>query len=91
MTKESCISLRKNRTICLSSSKDNYLRIIDNPIKVRRWIDDCYKEMPELFPANFSLGYRMKDTYTSRKQTIKIQRIQLYNKVNYTIRPSFLI
>jgi hypothetical protein len=47
--------------------------------------------MPELFPANFGAGYRLKDDRTSAKQEVLIRRIILRDGTAYSIRPSFLM
>jgi hypothetical protein len=44
-----------------------------------------------LFPPEIRRGYRMKDTYTSRKTGWKLRRIDLRNDESYLVRPSFLM
>ena len=84
-------SSRGHRTICLPISEEAYLEIINDPAAFRRAIDDCFGWMPELFPANFAQGYRLKDDRMSAKQEILIRRVRLKDGTAYSIRPSFLM
>jgi len=58
MTEELAPSSRHNRTLCLPISKEKYAKIIADSIQSRKWIDDCYQQMPELFLSDFSLAYQ---------------------------------
>ena len=78
-------------TICLPISKELYQSVIDSPAAFRRTLDRFYQEMPELFPANFAHGYRLKDARFSAKQETLIRRIVLRDGTAYSIRPSFLM
>ena len=60
MTGELVSSSRHNRTLCLPISKEKYGQIIEDSIQTGEWIDDCYQQMPWLFPSDFSLGYYME-------------------------------
>jgi hypothetical protein len=82
---------RGHRTICLPIAEETYARIIVDPVEFRRTLDDCFRRMPELFPANFAGGYQLKDDRTSVKQQIRIRRIALRDGSAYSIRPSFLM
>ena len=82
---------RGHRTICLPISEEAYSRIIDDPVAFRRALDECFQGMPELFPANFAHGYRLKDDRTSAKQGVLIRRIVTRDGTAYSIRPSFLM
>ena len=70
-------SSRGHRTICLPIAEEDYLRIIHDPKAFRRTLDDCFRQIPELFPVNFALGYQLKDDRMSAKQQIPIRRILL--------------
>ena len=70
-------SSRGHRTICLPISEAAYAQIIDDPALVRQTLEDCFQQMPELFPANFAHGYRLKDDRISAKQEVRIRRIVL--------------
>ena len=83
-------TFRKNRNICLPFTQENYEKIVYDPIKFRKSIDDRIKAFPELFPSEIVNGYLMKDIYRSKKQLIWIRRIEVAG-INYTIRPSFIM
>jgi hypothetical protein len=82
---------RGHRTICLPISEEAYARIIDDPAAFRRALDECFRGMPELFPADLAHGYRLKDDRTSAKQGVLIRRIVTRDGTAYSIRPSFLM
>jgi hypothetical protein len=82
---------RGHRTICLPFAEESYLRIITDPAEFRRAIDDRFQSMPELFPAGFLEGYRLKDDRVSAKQKIPIRRLVLKDGTAYSVRPSFLL
>src|SRR4051794_20198898 len=84
-------SSRGHRTICLPIAEEAYLQAVDDPVAFRRWIDDRFRETPELFPAHFDQGYQLKDARRSIKQAIPIRRILTKDKAAYSIRPSFLM
>ncbi len=79
------------RTICLPVSEEEYPQVVDSPTECRRFLDDRYANMPELFPEGFEDGYEMKDSYWSRKMQLRLRRIELRNGVAYTLRPSFVM
>lgn len=83
-------SNRNNRTICLPFSQEIYLSNIDNASDFRKSVDERIKMFPELFPFEIAKGYKMKDGYFSKKQKIKLRRIEI-DGVAYSIRPSFLM
>ena len=84
-------SSRANRTICLPLAEEAYSQIVADPTAFRRAIDYLFRSRPELFPANFADGYRLKDDRRSTKQEIPIRRVRLKDGAAYSIRPSFLI
>ncbi len=79
---------RHNRTVCLPIDQVTYEAMIPNPVEVRNTIDESIKHFPELFPSSIHEGYRMKDSFTSKKLGIVLRRIQCSDGA-YTIRPSF--
>ena len=81
---------KNNRTICLPFSQEVYNANINDPIDFRKCIDERIKLFPELFPPEVTKGYRMKDIYHSKKQSVPIRRIKIAG-IPYTIRPSFLM
>ena len=84
-------SSRGYRTICLPISEAAYAQSIDDPARFRQTLEDSFQQMPELFPANFAHGYRLKDDRISAKQEVRIRRIVLRDGTAYSIRPSFLM
>jgi hypothetical protein len=82
---------RGHRTICLPIAEETYRRVVNDPVAFRRWIDDCFRDAPELFPADFARGYELKDDRMSVKQGLPIRRILTRDKTAYSIRPSFLL
>ncbi len=83
-------TLRRNRTICLPITPVAYEAMIQNPVDVRKTINDSIDRFPELFPSSIHEGYRMKDSYKSKKLGIVIRRIQCFDGA-YSIRPSFVM
>src|SRR4051812_22189266 len=82
---------RGHRTLCLPIAEEAYLQAVNDPVAFRRWIDDCFREAPELFPADFARGYQLKDGRTSVKRAIPIRRILTKGQIAYSVRPSFLM
>jgi hypothetical protein len=82
---------RGHRTICLPISEETYRQIVDDPQLFRRTLDECFRQMPELFPTNFAEGYQLKDGRRSAKQNLRIRRIVLNDGIAYSVRPSFLM
>src|SRR3954465_16079053 len=84
-------SSRWHRTICSPIAEEPFLQASHDPAAFRRWIDDCFRETPELFPANFARGYELKDGRTSVRQGLPIRRLLTRDKTAYSVRPSFLM
>jgi hypothetical protein len=82
---------RGHRTLCLPIAEEVYRRIVAVPAEFRRELDDCFRRMPELFPANFAQGYQLKDDRSSAKRKIPIRRIITRDGIAYSVRPSFLM
>jgi hypothetical protein len=82
---------RGHRTLCLPFAEESYFRVIDDPIEFRRAIDERFQSMPELFPAGFAEGYRLKDDRVSVKRKVPIRRLILKDGTAYGVRPSFLM
>src|SRR5512142_826629 len=81
---------RGHRTICLPIPEPTYHQVIDDPRAFRRTIDDCFRRMPELFPANFQ-GYQLMGHRLSAKRGAMIRRVRLRDGTAYSIRPAFLM
>jgi hypothetical protein len=84
-------SSRGHRTICLPIAEETYRQIVGSPSEFRRAIDDCFRQRPELFPADVAHGYQLKDKRRSAKQGLLIRRIVTSDGTAYSIRPSFLM
>jgi hypothetical protein len=82
---------RGHRTLCLPFAEESYSRIIGDPVEFRRAIDERFQSMPELFPAGFAAGYRLKDDRVSAKRKVSIRRLILKDGTAYGVRPSFLM
>ncbi|WP_207682955.1 hypothetical protein [Desulfonema magnum] len=61
-----------------------------DPLQFRLRIDEMIAAHPELFPPGAERGWRTKDSYISKKQGIKIRRIEI-GGVSHTVRPSFVM
>ena len=90
MAERSTRPVRGNKTICIPCSPQQYEQVIDDPEAFRRLLDRQIEATPELFPPEIRRGYRMKDTYTSRKTGWTLRRIELRNLECYLVRPCFL-
>ena len=82
---------RGHKTICIPCSQPEYERVVGDPEAFRTLLDQQIEATPELFPPEIGRGYRMKDTYTSRKTGWKLRRIELRDLQCYLVRPSFLM
>ena len=83
---------RHNRVICIpfSPSVKDYIKTVYDHVKFRASLDAMIKQFPELYPAEITAGYRMKDIKESKKLSIPIRRIEI-SGVSHTIRPSFVM
>jgi hypothetical protein len=81
---------RRCSTICLPASKDDYLELLDSPDAFRRWVDQAFRDSPELFPEDFARGYTLKDFRSSKRLGIRTRRIRLKaTRQAFSVRPSF--
>jgi hypothetical protein len=72
--------------------KDLYDRIIDSPQPFRLWLDQAFRQSPELFPKDFAQGYTLKDARTSAKLGLRLRRIRCKATGSaFTVRPSFVL
>ena len=55
-------------TICLPASPDSYQQLIDSPTLFRQWLDQTFRDSPELLPKAFAQGYTLKDDRRSAKR-----------------------
>ncbi len=56
---------------------------MDDPERYREFLDRLIATSPELFPPEIGRGYRMKDTYRSRKTGWRLRRIELRDGEKY--------
>lgn len=79
-------------TICLPIDQAAYARLIDDPQRFRDWLDDAFRQHPDLFPDGFAQGYRLKDDRRSGKLDLRIRRIRLAATGRaFSVRPSFAL
>ena len=83
-------SSRNNCTICVPFQKATYSSTVDYLPRYRQQLDDFIEKYPELFPHKIRNGYKMQDSYISKKLNIRTRRIKVAGK-NYTVRPSFVM
>src|SRR5262249_21905009 len=87
-----CPRPRGCSTICLPISQELYQRIIDSPAEFRRWLDQAYRDHPELFPKAFAQGYTLKDDRVSVKRGLRLRRIACQADGSaFSIRPAFVL
>jgi len=82
---------RENHTIILPIGQDKYTQIVPHPPKFRAWIDEQFRQHPELFPKTFCKSYKLHDKKTSKKTGVLTRRIELRNGEVWTIHPSFVM
>jgi hypothetical protein len=79
-------------TLCLPISTERYQQIIDSPALFRRWLDEAFRDAPELFPAAFARGYTRKDARVSAKRGLRLRRIRCKaTGAAFSIRPCFVL
>lgn len=79
-------------TICLPLSKEAYPDTVADPGRFRRWLDQSFREHPELFPEAFAHGYRLKDDRASARTGLRLRRIRLKaTGQSFSVRPSFVL
>lgn len=79
-------------TICLATGQDEYPAAVADPARFRAWLDRSFRDSPELFPAAFAKGYRLKDSRRSKKAGLRLRRITCTSTgESFTVRPSFLL
>lgn len=83
---------RSCSTICLPVGNESYLEFVEDPRRFRCWLEQSFRDHPELFPKAFSQGYRLKDDRTSAKTGLRLRRVRLRSTgVSYSVRPSFAL
>jgi hypothetical protein len=83
---------RSCSTICLPIGKDVYRDLVADPRRFRAWLDQAFRDAPELFPKDFASGYRLKDDRLSAKTGLRLRRIRLRaTGAAFSVRPSFAL
>lgn len=79
-------------TICLPISPERYQQLIGSPSLFRHWLDQAFRDAPELFPAAFAHGYTLKDDRVSTKRGLRLRRIRCTaSGAAFSVRPSFVL
>ncbi len=81
---------RQNRRICLPFPQETYNETVSDAFRFRLYIDGMISQCPELSPPEIGDGWRMKDSYVSKKQGVMIRRIEIAG-IACTVRPSFVM
>jgi hypothetical protein len=86
-------SNRRGKSICLPcQSEAEYQAWVADPRHFRQVLQEMNRQHPELFPAAFSGGFRLHDTYHSVKQGLRLRRIKLLQTGEvFLVRPSLLM
>ena len=83
---------RSSSTICLPVGKDAYLEAAADPRRFRAWLDQSFRQSPELFPEGFACGYRLKDGRVSARTGLPLRRVRLKaTGRSFSVRPSFVL
>jgi hypothetical protein len=82
---------RSCSTICLPVDPTAYPDIVADPGRFRGWLDEVYRDNPELFPRAFAEGYRLKDARTSVRLGVRLRRVRCRSGGSYSIRPCFVL
>jgi hypothetical protein len=76
----------------LPIGKAAYLDIVQDPRQFRTWLDQAFRDCPELFPKVFAHGYHLKDGRSSAKTGLRLRRIRLTSTgASFSVRPSFVL
>jgi len=86
-------SNRRGKSICLPcASEAAYHAWVADPQRFRHVLQAVSVQHPELFPAAFSGGFRLHDTYQSVKQGLRLRRIKLTQTGQvFLVRPSLVV
>ena len=62
------------------------------PQEFRPWLDQCFRDLPELFPTAFAEGYTLEDSRTSKKTGLLLRRIECKATAEtFSVRPSIVL
>jgi hypothetical protein len=82
---------RSCSTICLPVDPSVYRDLVDDPRRFRGWLDEAYRDTPELFPRAFAGGYGLKDDRTSAKLGVRLRRVRCRSGGSFSVRPCFVL
>ena len=83
---------RRCSTVCLPFDQAGYSEVVSDPSAFRQALGRFFLAMPELFPAGFAQGYRLKEARTSRKLGRTRRRVRLKaTGETFTVRPAFAL
>src|SRR5437660_1376555 len=75
-------------TICLPVGQDAYRGLIDSPAAFRSWLDQAFRDTPELFPK----GYTLKDSRRSAQRGLRLRRLRCKaTGQTFSVRPCFVL
>lgn len=80
-----------NSTICLPIEQAEYETAVTDAAEFRRWLEQSFRDTPELFPVAFGKGFSLKDSRMSKKLGVTIRRVLLRDGTAWSIRPSFVM
>jgi hypothetical protein len=76
----------------LPIGKVAYPDVVQDPRRFRSWLDQAFRDCPELFPKAFAHGYRLKDARSSAKTGLRLRRIHCPSTgASFSVRPSFVL
>src|SRR6266516_6025317 len=79
-------------TICLPLNQDRYPKVVNSPSEFRLWLDQAFRDKPELFPQAFAQGYTLKDARLSKKTGLRLRRVKCKSSgESFSVRPSFVL
>lgn len=86
-------SNRRGKSICLPcESEAEYRHCVDEAGRFRQLLEKMWQQHPELFPAEFSKGFKLHDSYRSVKQDLCLRRIKLKaTGAVFLVRPSTVL
>jgi hypothetical protein len=83
---------RSCSTICLPVSQDAYRDLVADARQFRSWLNQTFRDCPELFPKDFAHGYRLKDQRCSAKTGLRLRRVRLNaTGRSFSVRPAFVL
>src|SRR2546428_9394556 len=83
----------RGKSICLPcQSEAEYQTWVADPQRFRQVLSRLSRQHPELFPAAFSQGFTLHDSYTSVKRGLRLRRIKLTaTGAVFQVRPSLVV